>query len=240
MKPSAKAPVAESSKPPQKPRRNDDRNTKNGRGGRAPARDGKREFDRRSGTGRGKEIKKGGGGARNWGSDKNEARTAEGPVVGGEEKPAQTEGDVDAAPAPAAELVDCVDAVPEPEDNTISFEDYQKNKEAPSNELLKPKEVRAVENDFAGLHAKKFEETDFLVMGGAKQPRKREKTKEKKSLDVNIKIASSDQGEDRRRDYDSGRGSGRGRGRGNRDGGSGKCGTQILMLFCQSSFQPLT
>ena len=222
MKPPAKAPVVESSKPPQKPRRNDDRNTKNGRGGRAPARDGKREFDRRSGTGRGKEIKKGGGGARNWGSDKNEARTAEGPVVEGEEKPVHTEGGIDAVAAPVVELAEYVEAVPEPEDNTISFEDYLKNKEEPSNELLKPKEVRAVENDFAGLLSKKFEETDFLVMGGAKQPRKRGKTKEKKSLDVNIKVASSDQGEDRRRDFDGGRGSGRGRGRGSRESGSGK------------------
>ena len=42
---------------------NNDRNTKGGRGPRPPARDGKRQYDRRSGTGRGKEIKKGGGGA---------------------------------------------------------------------------------------------------------------------------------------------------------------------------------
>jgi hypothetical protein len=40
----------------------------------------KRTCDRRSGTGRGKEIEKGGGGGRNWGSDKIEARTNEGPV----------------------------------------------------------------------------------------------------------------------------------------------------------------
>jgi Sec-independent protein translocase protein TatA len=40
----------------------------------------KRTYDRRSGTGRGKEIEKGGGGGRNWGSDKIEARTNEGPV----------------------------------------------------------------------------------------------------------------------------------------------------------------
>eukprot|EP00979_Chaetoceros_neogracilis_P003521 scaffold611_cov166-Chaetoceros_neogracile.AAC.4 len=39
-----------------------------------------RTYDRRSGTGRGKEIEKGGGGRQNWGSDKIEARTNEGPV----------------------------------------------------------------------------------------------------------------------------------------------------------------
>jgi len=35
----------------------------------------KRQFDRRSGTGRGKEISKGGAGKHNWGSDKGEANT---------------------------------------------------------------------------------------------------------------------------------------------------------------------
>jgi hypothetical protein len=39
-----------------------------------------RTYDRHSGTGRGKEIEKGGGGGHNWGSDKIEARTNEEPV----------------------------------------------------------------------------------------------------------------------------------------------------------------
>ena len=64
--PKAKAPakksssktVAPASKPdPKSKPKNNDRNTKHGRGGRV-ARDGKRAYDRRSGTGRGKEIKK--------------------------------------------------------------------------------------------------------------------------------------------------------------------------------------
>jgi len=58
---------------------NEHRNNNNkGSRVRPAARDGKRTFDRRSGTGRGKEIKKGGGGARNWGSDKVDARSGEG------------------------------------------------------------------------------------------------------------------------------------------------------------------
>jgi plasminogen activator inhibitor 1 RNA-binding protein len=221
--PAAKAPVAEPSKAPQKPRRNDDRNTKHGRGagrsgGRGAPQDGKREFDRRSGTGRGREIKKGGDGARNWGSDKNEARTAQGPVVEGDEKLVVAEGDAEAAPEFEA-APEVVEEVPEPEDNTISYEDYLKSKEAArTNELLKPKDERQVEDEFSGKQAKKFEEEDFLVMGGAKPQRKREKTKEKKTLEVNIRVASAEQGGDRRDDAGGRGGRGRGAGRGRGEG----------------------
>jgi plasminogen activator inhibitor 1 RNA-binding protein len=229
--------VAEPSIAPQKPRRNDDRNTKHGRGagrsgGRGAPRDGKREFDRRSGTGRGREIKKGGDGARNWGSDKNEARTAQGPVVEGDEKPVVVEGDAEASTE--IEAAPEVIQVPEPEDNTISYEEYLKSKEATrANELLKPKEERQVDNEFSGKQAKKTEEEDFLVMGGAKQQRKREKTKEKKTLEVNIRVASAEQGGDRREDTGGRGGRGRGAGRGR---GEGR-GEPPVLFFDHSWFQ---
>mmetsp|Transcript_11746 Transcript_11746/g.17244 ORF Transcript_11746/g.17244 Transcript_11746/m.17244 type:complete len:129 (-) Transcript_11746:623-1009(-) len=77
-KPAPPAAPVEPSKPNRRKPPHGDRNTKGGRGSRPPARDGKRQYDRRSGTGRGKEIKKGGGGARNWGSDKNDAKKSRG------------------------------------------------------------------------------------------------------------------------------------------------------------------
>lgn len=97
------------------------------KGGEAPAKRGGRggftgrgrEFDRISGTGRGKEVSKGGAGGHNWGSADEEARKAEhgevaaeeaAPAVEGEEKPegaaaAATEGAAE-APAPVVEEVD--------------------------------------------------------------------------------------------------------------------------------------
>eukprot|EP00986_Skeletonema_menzelii_P013826 scaffold8467_cov137-Skeletonema_menzelii.AAC.5 len=138
----------------------DDRNTKSGGRGRpAPARDGKRQYDRRSGTGRGKEIKKSGGGGRNWGSDKDAAKKAEGPVVEGAE-------DVNTPEAEDKEA-DVVEEVveekePEPVDNTMSYEEYMATKAKPDSDLFKPVETREVENEFAGKAASKKEEEDFL------------------------------------------------------------------------------
>jgi plasminogen activator inhibitor 1 RNA-binding protein len=154
-------------------RPNNDRNAKgrgDGRGGRAPARDGKRAYDRRSGTGRGKEIKKDGGGARNWGSDKAEAKKMEGKIVEEEvkeDKPVTTatepvEGG-EAAPATEAEEAPAP-VEPKPEDNTISYADYMAAKG-------------------------KQEEENFLVMGGGKAKKnKKKKADEKKTVDVGFRV----------------------------------------------------
>jgi plasminogen activator inhibitor 1 RNA-binding protein len=201
-------------------RKNDDRNTKGGGRGRpAPTRDGKRQYDRRSGTGRGKEIKKSGGGGRNWGSDKDAAKKAEGPV---------TEGAEDANTPEAEDKVETVEEEevaeekePEPVDNTISYDEYVATKAKPDSALFKPVETREVDNEFAGKAAAKKEEVDFLVMGGGKQLKKKGTKKEKQTLvlDFKVKNAISD---DRRREERRDGGGRRDGGSGRRDGGSGR------------------
>ena len=213
--------------------RNNDRNTKGGRGSRHPTRDGKRAYDRRSGTGRGKETKKGGGGARNWGSDKNDARRAEGAVVEGKE--AVNTPEAEEAEDNAAENVKVVEVVEEEEpDNTMTFEEYMKAKENPDNDAFKPLSEREAEDEFAGKAPRVAKEEDFLVMGGGKQPRKKvSRGKEKQSIDVGFRVAKAggggdgDRRERPRRDDRGGRGGesdrrSRGHGRGlGRDGSRG-------------------
>jgi plasminogen activator inhibitor 1 RNA-binding protein len=190
--------------------RHGDRHTKGGRGGRAPARDGKRTFDRKSGTGRGREISKGGGGGHNWGSDKNEAKKAEGPVTEGEEVPAEENGENGEEEEVVKE--------PEPEeDKTLSYEEYMAMKAKPDSVAFKPIQERAVENEFAGKAAARKEEEDFLVMGGGKQLKKKGQKKDEKAklvLDFKVKSVGGDDRGPRR----DGRGDRRGSGGGGRDG----------------------
>ena len=198
-------------------RNNNDRNTKGGRG-RPAARDGKRTYDRRSGTGRGKEMKKGGGGAHNWGSDKNEARKAEGHI---------DEKAVDKVDEPVAEEVEnkVPPVVEEEEDKTISLEDYLKTKKVTDSPFFAPKEEKTIDNEFSTATAHVAVKEDFLVMGSGKSLRKKGGEKKKATqIDVGFRVASGN--EDRRRDNDrrGGRGDrrgGRGGGRGNRGGKSG-------------------
>ncbi len=216
--------------------RNNDR--KGGRGGRVPSRDGKRTHDRRSGTGRGKEIKKGGGGGHNWGSDQNDAKKAEGAVTEGKEDDAIAAVGEENDPVAEEEEVVVEAKEPEPEDNTMSYDEYLAQKARPDTEAFKPLEERAVENEFAGKAAAKKETEDFLVMGGGKHPKKKgsgKKEKETLVLDFKVKSAISDDRGDRggggRREggrrSDGGRNggdrrdSGRREGRGGRDGRGG-------------------
>ena len=157
---------------------NNDRNTKHGRGGRAPARDGKRAYDRRSGTGRGKEIKKEGGGARNWGNDKTEAKKMEGKIdEEAVEKPTE-EAEV------VVEEPEVVEPEPEP-DNTMTLAEYMAAKQQ-----KKEEKVREVDNEFAGKAAAKKVEEDFLVMGEEKSKKKKQAKDNKVTLDVNFRVVS--------------------------------------------------
>ena len=166
-----------------KNRNTHDRNTKHGRGGRPPPRDGKREFDRRSGTGRGKEIKKGGGGARNWGSDKNEAKKMEGRINENEVVATKKEGgDEESKPTDSPKEAEPEKVV----DNTISYSDYVASKG-------KKEEVaqREIENAFKGVTVAVSVEESFMVMGGAKQKKiKKKKDAEKKTIDVGFRVVS--------------------------------------------------
>jgi plasminogen activator inhibitor 1 RNA-binding protein len=201
---------------------NNDRNTKHGRGERAPSRSGKRAYDRRSGTGRGTETKKEGGGSRNWGSEKNDARKAQGPVDetavptleevdvnNGEEPVLTTEGEQE--PEEVQEVVEEVD-------NTVSYEEYLKSKARPESELFAPKAIREVENEFAALKPKVAVEEAFLAPLETKQ-RPRVKEEKKKTVIVpSFKVVSSDAS-----DRNAGERGGRGRG-GRGGGGRGRDG----------------
>lgn len=195
---------------------NNDRNTKSGRG-RPTVRDGKRAYDRRSGTGRGKEMKKGGGGAHNWGSDKNDARKAEGHIDENEKPEEKTE-------EPSNEEVEKKEpiVVEEEEDKTISLEDYLKNKKAVSDSgIFGPKKEKAMDSDFSGAVAHEIVEETFLVMGSGKTLRKKGGEKKKSTqVDLGFRVAKGN--DDRRRDNGDRRG-GRGDRRGGR-GGRGKRG----------------
>ena len=207
-----------------------DRDKKGGRGGRIPARDGKRAYDRRSGTGRGKEIKKEGGGGHNWGSEKIDAKKAEGPVTEGVEEinTPEEEPETEVAEEAAVEVKE-PEPEPEPEDNTISYDEYLAMKARPDSEAFKPLEARKVENEFTGKASAKKETEDFLVMGGGKQPKKKglaKKEPEKLLLDFKIKSAITDDREGGRRREGGGRdGGGRdGGGGGRREGGERRDG----------------
>lgn len=199
---------------------NNDRNTKGGRGPRE-ARDGKRTFDRRSGTGRGKETKKGGGGRGNWGSDKNEARTNEGPVDENAPVAVATETEPEAV---VEEPVVEEPVVVEEEEITMTMDEYLAAKSAAAaGESVfgsKKEEKKMEENEFAGKAAHVAVEGDFLVMGAGKKIRKRAEKKEVQKLDVNFRVASAD---DRPRDDGERGGRGRG-GRGRGEGGRGEGG----------------
>lgn len=206
-----------------RPGHKDDRNTRGGRG-RPPVREGKREYDRRSGTGRGREIKKDGGGARNWGNEKTVAKESEGIIqedeihAEGEElakveaEVATNEGALDEG-AVGGEIT--APAAPEEEeDKTMTLEEYLQSKLKTDNELLKPKAARSVESsEFAGLAPKVSVEENFLVMGGgAKNTRKKESAKEKEDektkLDLGFRVGghSSDRRDGDRREGRGGRG----------------------------------
>lgn len=212
--------VVEASKPD--PRNTHDRNTKHGRGGRPPPRDGKREFDRRSGTGRGKEIKKGGGGARNWGSDKNEAKKMEGRINENEVVATKKEGgDEESKPTDSPKEAEPEKVV----DNTMTYSEYVASKG-------KKEEVaqREIEDAFKGVTVAVSVEESFMVMGGAKQKKIKKQKDAKKTIDVGFRVKSSNTEESSRsgdrngdRGRDESRGGGRGgRGRGGRGRGEGR------------------
>lgn len=184
---------------------NNDRNTKGGRGPRT-ARDGKRTYDRRSGTGRGKEIKKGGGGARNWGSDKNDAKKAEGHVEEGElnknaEEGVGGEATAEETATPPAEVVE------EEEDKTLTLDEYLSAKKDVT--LFQSKGEKVVENEFEGKSALDYVEENFLVMGTGKSLRKKGSGKKgPEKIEVDFRFKKEGGGSDDRPRRGGGRGSG--------------------------------
>jgi len=231
--PEPKAPVAEpSTVAPLANRSRKSNDDRSGRGGRAPSREGKRAYDRRSGTGRGREIKKGGGGARNWGSDKNDARSAEHAATEVDQEEAkevvEIEANVSGEPSQEEQVhvVEELQVEQEEEDNTLTLDEYLKKKaeDHKASEAFKALSVKelVVDESFATKSAFKKEQEDFLVMGETKKPKKKVSTKpkpEKQTLDVDFKVGAPTNfgaSAGRRRETD-----GRGRSDFERSGGRG-------------------
>lgn len=251
--------AAEPSKVEPRKQHTNDKNKGTGRHQRPPVREGKRTHDRRSGTGRGKEIKKDGGGARNWGSDKNEARDLEGAIKEDEvgnlttEKPAEEGAEPEEAAAEEGKEKEKVEEKePEPEVVTYSYEEYlvMKNEARSDSAAFKPFQEKQIDNAFAGMSVKAKvnpEDDIFVKFGTDKAPKKKTKRKEKEVLTGGFRTDSSQKKDTRdgdRRDGGRERRGGRGRsegrsGRGRGGGGGGARQSQGLDVADAASFPSL-
>ena len=174
---------------PAKPAQKDQRNTlnrrnqrNNGPRGNGPRNNGPRrgrQFDRHSGTGRGRENSKNGAGAHNWGNRKDpkeELKNETAPVENAEEA---VETPVEAAPV-------------EPEEHVLTVTEYLKQQKEKmsenTNELFKPLEIRKVEK-IQGEKLVKVEE-DYFV-GAAKKTHKEKAQKERNLANDTFKFTFS-------------------------------------------------
>lgn len=185
----------------------------------------RRTYERRSGTGRGSEIKREGSGRGNWGTTADDITPeVEEPVVEAEkavdaEKPA---GEGEAVEASKEEPV--AEPEKEQEDKEMTLGEYEKVLEEKRKvlESLKTSDVRKVDSkefeSMKQISCKKENNEIFAQLGSEKDKRKEAAQKEekaKKSVSINefLKPAGD-------KNYSPG-GRGRGRGRGARGGGFG-------------------
>ncbi|XP_051114713.1 RGG repeats nuclear RNA binding protein A-like [Andrographis paniculata] len=183
----------------------------------------RRTFDRRSGSGRGTEIKRDGAGRGNWGAPSDEIAPETEEPISEEVKNADAEkqsglddaGDAnkDSSPNEAEEK--------EPEEKEMTLEEYERLLEEKRKALLPHKsEERKVELDkelksMQLLSNKKNDDEVFIKLGSEKDKRREAAEKAKKSVSINEFLKPAD-GEN----YRAG-GRGRGRGRGGRGGFGG-------------------
>lgn len=161
----------------------------------------KRQFDRRSGTGRGKEVAKNGAGGANWGSDKLEALKGEKHIAGDADIP---EENVD------ENAEEVVEEPAEPEPTVFTLDEYNKRKaeqQRADSEAFQEVQIREVAADFGGMKTKdKDELTDFMILGSAKAAKGKKdqrSTSKQVVLDVAFSTAPAEQ-QDRDRDRRSG------------------------------------
>ncbi|KAG6677366.1 hypothetical protein I3842_14G022600 [Carya illinoinensis] len=185
----------------------------------------RRAFERRSGTGRGNEVKREGGGRGNWGTQTDE-------IVVTEEVVNETEKDVvDEKPAGEEEAADSNKENPanetedkEPEDKEMTLEEYEKLLEEKRKALqtLKTEERKVDAKEFESMQqlSSKKDSTDIFIKLGSDKDRRREafekEEKAKKSVSINEFLKPAEGG----RNYGPG-GRGRGRGSGSRGGFGG-------------------
>ncbi|TYZ64911.1 hypothetical protein PybrP1_001134 [[Pythium] brassicae (nom. inval.)] len=195
------------------------RGGRGGRGGegRGEGRGERRQFERRSGTGRGRETSKQGGGARNWGNDADKTElVAEAELQDG----AKGASDEEAATTEEAAVVEEV----EEEEVQFTLDEYlAKKKEQRTGELFAEVEVRQIETDFSGAVqlTKDGKTPDFVEAAYEKVYTKKTSGRKKTFItDVGFQAARPERTprfEDR---GERSEGGGRG-GRGSREGGRG-------------------
>ena len=186
-----------------------------GRGGRGRGGRGRgREYERRSGTGRGNRLgyenKKGGGGKGNWGAPGEDAP--------GNDKPADPNAEAEAE----AEVVE------EP-DNTLGLDDYMKKQAETKKklaELTGAKSASVVVDDFKGLSMKKSKKegdttSDWSAFEAGSKKGKTKNRKEKQTLIAGFRIKDDYEPRERRGDKGGRGGRGGREGRGGRGGGRG-------------------
>uniref|UniRef100_A0A5B7BP35 Putative Hyaluronan/mRNA-binding protein n=1 Tax=Davidia involucrata TaxID=16924 RepID=A0A5B7BP35_DAVIN len=188
----------------------------------------RRVFERRSGTGRGNEVKRDGAGHGNWGTPTDEIVPETEEPVNDNEKNVDAEkqlGQEDAGDANKKENPVNEPEEKEPEDKEMTLEEYEKVLEEKRKALLalKTKERKVnLDKELESmqlLSSKKDEHDIFIKLGSDKDKRKEAAEKEdraKKSVSINEFLKPAE-GE---RYYNPG-GRGRGRGRGFRGGFSG-------------------
>ncbi|OWM88338.1 RGG repeats nuclear RNA binding protein A-like [Punica granatum] len=181
----------------------------------------RRVFERRSGTGRGNELKREGAGRGNWGTPADEVAVEVVETINEVEKTVDVEKPVDEDVADAGKESPVKEPEEqEPEDKEMTLEEYEKVLEEKRKVLLASKtEQRKVDTkafeSMQPLSNKKNNDDVFIKLGSEKDKRKDadKEDKAKKSLSINdfLKPAEGD------RHYSPGsRGRGRGRGRGPR------------------------
>jgi len=141
-----------------------------------------RQFERHSGTGRGREIKKGGAGGRNWGKPGDEVA----PLPSTTPEPA-------AAEAAAAEKGE--EPPVEPEDPSLTLEEYEKQRAAKRvGEAFQEKEARKVTGSIEGKIYKKGDDEGegvYIQLGEEHDMKKKPghfKSKQKQIFEVDFKV----------------------------------------------------
>jgi len=172
------------------------RNIKSGCARQSHGREERRYYDRQSGTGRGREVRKGGSGSYNWGSEKSEARTNKCHLSGLDynyEKINSTETLTGEITEGNSKLFDNGAEVTEEaiqnkeqslkvakKEKTMTLGEFFRSKTNPESELFKPKDLRAVDNEFIGKTARIAIKENVLIMGKEKKLRKKSSKKHEK------------------------------------------------------------
>jgi len=178
---------------------------------RAPRNPNQRQYDRKSGTGRGRENKRAGGGRGNWGSVSDETKTQE------ETEKVEAEVAPTTEAAPATETTEAVaeDKVEEEEEKVKTLDEYLGTIKKVSISLPAPRQAgegQEVSPQWASYTALKRDEEEEKKTTEKKPVVAKEPTKQTISADQVIHFKESPKGE---RSFRGGRG-----GRGGRRGGA--------------------